>query len=748
MRIAVIGGGPGGLYFALLTKKAHPDWDVTVFERNPRGVTFGWGVVFSDETLNYLEENDVETHRAITERFAHWDAIDIHVKGEFARSGGHGFSGISRKVLLEALQTRATELGVRLVYEREIQGHLRDYDLVVAADGVKSQTRALYEGVFRPTIDLRRSKYTWLGTTRLFDAFTFLFEEYAGGFFQVHAYRFDDKHSTFIVETDPETFAAAGLGDMQEAEQIAFLEKMFAKHLDGHSLLSNRSTWIQFPTLRCAKWSHENVVLLGDSAHTAHFSIGSGTKMAMEDSIALAGALSRAHGSSSTLTEALANYEAERRPIVERTQSAAQDSLLFFENTKRYAGFDLLPFAFRLLTRSKRVGHENLGIRDPGFVRAVTDDFARRAKDPRPESPPPMFTPYSVRSVRLENRIVVSPMCMYSAEDGTPNDFHLVHYGSRAIGGAGLLMTEMTNVSAEGRITLGCTGMYAPAHVDAWKRIVDFVHARSRAKIGIQLGHAGRKAATKLAWEGSDEPLEEGAWPIVSASPLPYRPHSQIPRELDRAGMDQVRAQFEASTKMAIAAGFDWLEVHMAHGYLLASFLSPLTNERTDAYGGSIENRLRYPLEVLAAVRAIWPQHLPISVRISATDWAEGGNTGEDAVTIAKALHASGADLVDVSTGQTTTDGRPAFYGRMFQTPFADQIRNDGGVPTMAVGNITTADQANTILAAGRADLIVLARAHLRDPYFTMHAAEEAGYTELAWPPPYGLVAPKPRPKA
>ena len=751
MRIVCVGGGPAGLYFSILMKKANPAHQITVLERNRRGETFGWGVVFSDETLSYLEENDPPTHQEIQKSFAHWDAIDIFFRGEKIRSGGHGFSGISRRQLLHILEERALGLGVELRFEQEVgdiakyrKGGAEEADLIVASDGLNSGIRKAFESHFSPSLERRASKYIWLGTTKVFDAFTFYVTPFEDGLFQVHAYRFDKEHSTFIVETDEASWKKAGLDQASESETIAFLEKMFARELEGHRLIPNRSMWLNFHTLKCAQWSFENIVLMGDAVHTAHFSIGSGTKLAMEDAIALAGQFAQTNN----VSEALKGYENERRLIVEKTQAAAQDSLLFFEHTSRYKDFDPLQFSFRLLTRSKKIGYDNLRVRDAAYVERVAQQFAHDAKAPLMPggaAPPPMFTPFSIGNLRLENRVAVSPMCMYSAENGVPNDFHLVHLGSRAMGGAGLLFTEMTDVSADGRITPGCTGMYDKAHVSAWKRITEFVHAHSRAKIAVQLGHAGRKGATKRPWEGTDQPLESGAWPLIAASPLPYLPHSQVPREMSKEDMQRVILDFVNSAKMSVDAGFDMVELHMAHGYLLASFLSPLTNVRKDGYGGSLEARLRFPLEVFDAVRHALPKTMPMSVRVSAVDWLPDGNTGEDAVGIARALKSHGCDVVDVSTGQTAPGARPPFFGRMYQTPFADQIRNDVGIATMAVGNITTADQVNTILAAGRADLCLLARTHLRNPSFTHLAADEAGFSDLFVPPQYGLARPLPK---
>jgi anthraniloyl-CoA monooxygenase len=744
MDIVSIGGGPAGLFFGILMKRADPAHRIRVIERNRPNDTFGWGVVFSDETLGNIAEADPPTTEAITRAFAHWDAIDIHYQGEVLTSHGHGFSGMARVRLLNILQARAAELGVELEYEREVTdlAAYRDADLILAADGVNSRVRDTYAASFEPQLDMRPNKFIWLGTTLSLPAFTFVFKTDTNGLWRVHAYQFDDRHSTFIVETTDETWRKAGLADASEDETVSFCERLFAEELKGHRLLKNKPVWRNFPIVRCARWSHDNVVLMGDAAHTAHFSIGSGTKLAMEDSIALAAALGR----HKRVPEALAAYEAERRPQVESTQRAAQTSLQWFEETERYFGtLEPIQFAMSLLTRSLRITHENLKRRDPAFVARADRWFAAKAANQSGVNvaaeppPPPMFTPFRLRELVVPNRVVVSPMCQYSAEDGMPNDWHLVHLGSRAIGGAGLIMTEMTDIARAARITPGCAGLYTQEHATAWRRVTDFVHANSPAKIGVQLAHAGRKGSTRLLWDGIDEPLETGNWPLIAASPLPYLPHSQVPKQMDRADMDQVRDDFVRAARYAELAGFDLIELHFAHGYLLSSFLSPLTNRRTDQYGGDLDARARFPLEVFDAVRAAWPAARPISVRISATDWAPGGFDGDDAVALARLLKAHGCDIVDVSTGQTTAEAEPV-YGRLYQTPYADRVRHEAGIPTMTVGGISSYADVNSILAAGRADLCVLARAHLYDPYWTRHAATEQGYA-LPWPSQYVSVS-------
>jgi anthraniloyl-CoA monooxygenase len=735
MRIVCVGGGPAGLYLAILMKKQDPRHAITVYERNRADDTFGFGVVFSDATFAGFEDADPVTTAEIEAQFAHWDDIDVHYAGTTITSTGHGFCGCSRKTMLEILQRRAHALGVELRYETEVTDldRFAGADLIVAADGVNSASRQRYAAAFQPQIEMGRNRFVWLGTSKPFPAFTFIFKHDRHGLWRVHAYQYEKGGSTFIVETTEETWRKAGLDRATEDDTLAYCEALFADDLGGHRLLKNRSLWRSFPTVRNARWSHRNIVLLGDAVHTAHFSIGSGTKLAMEDAIAL----SRTLSSIADVPAALAAYERERRPAVDAVQRAARVSLDWFENTERYAGkLEPLQFAFAMLTRSLRITHANLKLRDPKLVERVDSWFAARAAvDTRAAPPPPMFTPFRLRDLVLANRVVVSPMCQYSAEDGMPNDWHLVHLGSRAIGGAGLVIAEMTDVSRDGRITPGCTGLYRDEHVAAWRRIVEFVHANSAAKIGVQLAHAGRKGSTRLAWEGIDEPLPSGNWPLIAASAIPYLPQSQVPRAMTRADMDKVRDDFVRAARRADAAGFDLVEIHMAHGYLLASFISPLTNRRDDSYGGALDARLRFPLEVLRAVRTAWPVQKPISVRISATDWTDGGTTAEDAVAIARALREAGADIVDVSAGQTVADDAPV-YGRLFQTPFSDRVRLEAGIATMTVGNISSWADVNSILAAGRADLCVLARGHLYDPYWTRHAAYEQGH-KLDWPPQY-----------
>src|SRR5436190_365499 len=742
MRIACLGGGPAGLYFAIAMKRRDPAHAVVVIERNRPYDTFGWGLVLSDETLVNLEASDPESAEAIRRAFVYWDDIAVFYRGTVTRSSGHGFCGIGRKRLLNILQERAQAVGVELRFETEIAGlePYRGYDLIVAADGANSKVRGALAHVFKPDIDVRACKYIWLGTQAKFDdAFTFVFEEAEHGWIWAHAYQFDADTATFIVECSEATWRRFGFERMGQEEMLAACETIFARNLGGHRLMTNArhlrgSAWLNFNRVLCQTWSHENVVLMGDAAATAHFSVGSGTKLALESAIALAEYLH----SEPTLEAAFRRYEDERRTEVLRLQSAARNSTEWFEQVERYLHLDPVQFNYSLLTRSQRISHENLRTRDKAWLEGAEAWFEEQATGEKPNRPrPPMFTPFRLRDLRLKNRVVVSPMAQYRAVEGTPTDWHLVHYAERAKGGAGLLYTEMTCVSPEGRITPGCTGLYAPAHEAAWKRIVDFIHAETDAKVAIQLGHSGPKGSTQLGWETMDAPLAQGNWPVMGPSPLAWSPANQVPREMTRADMAAVRDQFVHAAQMAERAGFDMLELHYAHGYLMSAFITPLANRRTDAYGGSLENRMRFPLEVYAAVRAAWPAEKPISVRISANDWmGADGVTPEDAVAIARMLQAAGVHIIDVSAGQTSQDARPV-YGRMFQTPFSDRIRNETGIATMAVGNIYEPDHVNSILMAGRADLCCLARPHLADPYWTLHAAAQLGYQGETWPKPY-----------
>ncbi len=751
MRIVSVGAGPASLYFGLLMKKAYPASDITLLERNRPDDTFGWGVVFSEETLSTFEREDPESMARIRERFRFWGEIETHVRGSVVRSTGHGFSGLSRKTLLSILHDRCREVGVKLEFEREvtdIDALVKSADLVLGADGVNSAVRARFADHFKPSLDWRRCKFCWLGTDKTLEAFTFLFEESPHGLFQVHAYPFEEGRSTFIVECREETWKKAGLDRATEAETVTFCEALFARHLGGHKLLANRSEWRTFPTITNERWHHENVVLLGDAAHTAHFSIGSGTKLAMEDAIALVDTFRRK--GTADVRAVLAAYQEERRVDVIRLQRAAQTSLEWFENAARYIDQPPVAFNFNLMTRSRRITYDNLALRDPVLVRDVAAHVAREhgvAFTPGEPPPPPMFMPLTLRGMRLDNRVVVSPMCQYSATLGVPDDWHLVHLGSRAVGGAGLVLTEMTDVSPEGRITHGCAGIWNDTQAAAWKRVVAFVHGRSRARIGIQLAHAGRKGSCSLPWEG-DRPLtkDEKPWETIGPSALPFDAGWPAPRAMTRADMDRVVADFASATKRSLEAGFDLVELHMAHGYLLSSFLSPLANQRTDAYGGSLENRARFPLEVLDAVRAVWPAERPVSVRISAFDWVpSGGVTVEEAVVLSRLLKAHGADVIDVSSGGNSPASN-VVYGRMYQVPFAEQIRYEAKVVTMAVGGIQDADHANTVIAAGRADLCAMARPHLADPYLTLHAAARYGYDAQPWPNQYLAARPAKRP--
>jgi len=757
VKIACIGGGPAGLYFGLLMKLQNPANEIVVLERNRPYDTFGWGVVFSDATLDNLREADPVSAQTIVDEFSRWDDIDIHFKGRQVRSAGHGFIGIGRKKLLNILQARCEEVGVKLVFETTVlddQEVARQYnaDLVIACDGINSPVRTRYAQTFQPDIDQRDCRFVWLGTHKVFDAFTFIFVQTEHGWFQAHAYQFENGFSTFIIETTDATWQASGIEQMSQEEGIAYCEKLFAPWLDGEPLISNAShlrgaaIWIRFPRVICNKWVQWTqplgadggdvpVVLMGDAAHSAHFSIGSGTKLALEDAIELCNTL-KAGGD---LRERLAHYEQVRGIEVLKIQNAARNSTEWFENVERYASLEPEQFAYSLLTRSQRISHENLRLRDAQWLEGYERWLAKRAavatrEDERPR--PPFLTPYTVRGVTLKNRVVVSPTLLYSSQDGVPGDFHLVHLGSQALGGAGLVLAEATAVSADARISAGDPGLWNAEQVSAWKRITDFAHAQSSARIGVQLNHAGRRGSTQLGWEKTDHPQAEGNWPLLSASALPYLAGvSQVPAEATHADLARICEQFAEAASRAAQAGFDWLELQAGHGFLLSSFLSPLTNQRSDEYGGSLANRLRFPLQVLAAVRRAWPEHLPISVRISATDWAQGGTSVDEAVEIARSLSAGGADMIDVSSGEVVPEQQPV-YGRMYQTPFADRIRNEAGVPTIAVGAITEADQVNGIIASGRADLCAVSRPHLADSAWLLRESARLGWHDVEWPKP------------
>ena len=750
MRILCLGGGPAGLYFALLMKLQDPAHVVTVVERNRPFDTFGWGVVLSDQTLGNLRKADPVSAQLIGDAFNHWDDVEMFFKGRSVRSGGHGFCGIGRKKLLNILQERCSALGVDLVFEVDVQDDQAlaaqyNADLMIACDGLNSRVRTRYAETFKPDVELRACRFVWLGTKKTFDAFTFAFEQTEHGWFAVHAYKFDADTSTFIVETPEAVWKAHGLDQMSQEDGIAFCERLFAKYLDGNPLMNNAThvrgsaIWIRFPRVVCERWVHHAsvggkqipIVLMGDAAHTAHFSIGSGTKLALEDAIELA----RCFAKTPDADEALQAYEAVRSVEVLKIQNAARNSTEWFENVERYSGMEAEQFFYSMMTRSQRISHENLRVRDADWLAGYEQWLAKSTSGKT--APAPMLLPLKVRDITLKNRVVVSPMATYSAIDGVVQDFHLVHLGARALGGAALVFVEMTSPCPEGRITPGCPGLYNEAQMLALKRIVDFAHTSGNgAKIGLQLGHSGPKGSTQVGWEQTDEPLPTGNWPVIAASAVAFGPTNQVPTAMTRADMDRVTAEFVQSTRYAIHAGFDWLELHCAHGYLLSSFITPLTNHRTDEYGGSLENRCRYPLEVFSAMRAVWPAHLPMSVRISAHDWAPGGNTDDDAVTIAQLFKAAGCDLMDVSSGQTTRAAKPV-YGRMYQTPFADRIRNEVGIQTMAVGAISESDQVNSIIAAGRADLCAIARPHLADPAWTLHEAAKLQSRHVSWPKPY-----------
>ena len=700
-------------------------------------------MVLSDETLDNLEKNDSISAESIRSNFAYWDDIALHHKGKKLKSTGHGFCGIGRKTLLVILQERARELGVQLKFESEVgsaSDYMNDYDIVVAADGLNSKTRSEYAEIFKPDTDLRKCQFVWLGTKQKFDdAFTFIFEKTKHGWVWAHAYQFDSDTATFIVECSQDTFDAFGFNNLTQTESINICQDIFKNYLDGNKLMTNAnhirgSAWIKFPRVLCKKWSHKNIVLLGDASATAHFSIGSGTKLALESAISLANNLSIEKNHSS----AFKKYEESRKLEVLRLQSAAKNSVEWFEDVERYLDLDPIQLKYSLLTRSQRISHENLRERDPEWLNQAEKWFQSRAGVKNNEKVrAPMFAPFKLRELELKNRIVVSPMAQYKAINGCPTDWHFVHYAERAKGGAGLIYVEMTCISSEGRITPGCTGLYSKEHEFSWKRIIDFIHLETEAKISCQIGHSGRKGSTQLGWEKMDAPLKNGNWPIISASSIPWSKNNAVPVEMTELKMEEVLKQFVSSTEMANRAGFDMIELHAAHGYLISSFISPKSNIRKDKYGGSLDNRMRYPLRVAEAMRKSWPKEKPMSVRISANDWVgEEGITPQESVKIAKMFKAIGIDIIDVSAGQTSDEAKPV-YGRMFQTPFSDRIRNEAGINTMAVGNIYEADHVNSILMAGRADLVCIARPHLSNPYWTLHAGTSIGDRSEKWLKPY-----------
>ena len=744
MKISCIGGGPASLYFSILAKKENPSWDISVYEQNPDNVTFGFGVVFSDETMENFKDADIESYKAITNSFVHWDDIDVFHKGHQIRSRGHGFAGMQRLKLLQILEARARELGVTIIHDIIVKdlSDYQDSDLILASDGIASSIRGKYSEEFGADVVMRPNKFTWLGSTKAFDTFTFYFNEYEGGLWRAHCYQYMPGRSTFIVETTEDTWRRSGLETASEDDTVDYIGRVFEKELGNDTLITNNSIWRTFPRVKNKNYFHKNIVLMGDALHTAHFSIGSGTKLAMEDAVTLFEAVNE---NNHDLNAALTAFQEKREPIVNALQRAAQVSMEWFENVERYHDImEPMQFSYSLLTRSLRINHQNFGLRDLELLNQVDTWVADKASEQtgipkEKETVPPIFTPFKLRDMVIPNRIAVSPMCMYSADDGLVGDWHLVHLGSRAAGGAGLIMTESTAVSKEGRITPGCAGMYNDNHCAAWARIVDYTHQHSDAKIGIQLSHAGRKASTKLQWEGGEQaPLQEGAWPTMAASAIPYSKNNPVPKEMDRQDMDLVREQFVAATLKAEKAGFDMIELHCAHGYLLNTFLSPKTNKRSDEYGGSIENRLRYPVEIFKAIRQIWPETKPISVRISATDWVEGGVEMNDILDTAKTFKSLGCDILDVSSGQVVSDENPE-YGRLFQLPFSDQIRMEANIPTMTVGNIQSYADANSIIASGRGDICVIARMHLFDPYWTRHAANSLNY-DLKMPNQYKSV--------
>lgn len=755
MKIVILGAGPAGLYSGLLIKKTNPSHDITIIERNAADVTYGWGVVFSDRTLASFQRADNKTYEQITDQFVIWDAIDVYYRDQKISCGGHIISSISRKSLLYILQRRCLELGISIKFSCEISNlaELGDYDLLIAADGLNSIVRKTYESIFKPSLEFGKARYIWLGADKVLDAFTFIFRENEHGLFQVHSYPFNGTTSTFIVECDEASWLKAGLDSADEAQSLAYCQQLLANNLDGATLLSNNSKWISFPLLKTQHWHHKNIVLLGDAIHTAHFSIGSGTKLAMEDAIALSSALEQHQ----ELETALNEYELERKPVVEIFQKAARESQAYFETLKSYLALDPVQFTFNLLTRSGRITYDDLRLRDPRFgdmvdrwatqqanskLSATNGRYPERSAgsvDTPPPSltpfvtlsaaqglvaPPPMFTPMRLRNINLHNRIVLSPLSSCSVQDGMPGEINTKQIQSAAASGAGLVVTEPIAISPDGRITPAGIGLYNANHVETWTRLVESIHTHTQAKIAIQLNHSGRRGSTRPREEGLDRPLLDGNWPLISASSIPYTPYSQVPKAIDRADMDRVRDDFLLATRKAQEAGFDMVQLNFAHGYLLASFISPLSNLRNDEYGGTLEHRMRFPLELFDAVRAVWPQERPISVVISASDCVKGGFDIDEAVIVAKMFKEHGCEIIAIVTGQTTIDSEPS-YGRGFLTPFSDRIRNEAGIPTMVGGYITTSDEVNTMLAAGRADLCIMNPPQLHDLYWAASATAQ-----------------------
>lgn len=719
MKILILGGGPGGLYSGSLIKKTHPDWDITLIERNPHDATYGWGVVFSDRTLSSFREADYPSYRDITNRFVVWDTIEVRYRGETIRCGGNIFAGISRKVLLMLLQERCREFRVKLKFLTEVRdvADLKGYDLVIAADGVNSIVRRTWADEFKPSIVMGNSRFAWLGTHKVFDAFTFSFRRNEHGLFQAHVYPNDGLASTFIVQCDPETWRRAGLDRASEAETVAYCERVFAEDLNGEPLLANKSDWVAFSTVSNKIWRYQNMVLIGDAAHTADFTVGSGTKMAMEDAIALANAFER-YGEN--IDAALNDYELERRPMIEGIQRAAAESNRYFETTTRYEAFEPMQFVYYLLTRSGRISYDELRRRDSAFVDAMDRWFyastsGTQAPNLRIVAPPPMLVPLHLRGLTLHNRVAAPAATACTARDGVPDEAYTAELRDLTQSGAALIMTDLLAIAPEARITPGCSGLYRPEHAAMWSRLAKMAHDQ-QTRIAARLAHAGRRGATRPRTEGLDLPLREGGWPLLSASAIPFLLDGPVPKEMDSADMERVRDQFVRAAQMANEAGFDLLELYFAHGYLAASFLSPLTNRRRDNFGGSLENRMRYPLEILDAVRGVWPETKPLCVALSATDWAKGGLQPDDAVAIVRAMNERGADLFDILAGQTTLESQPV-YGPYFLTSFSDQIRNEAHVATLTSGDITSTDQVNNIVAAGRADLCLMEPPRLNAHY-------------------------------